>query len=113
VAPGPGVGASAQLVSPGEQNLLSARHEDPLMTLWPIVANVQRTVSPTLMATGLGAKVFWPFGPTVISTVCAGWRNAVLIRPCEAPRVRGLVNLPVQFSTQTVGEPRSDRPSSQ
>ena len=85
VDPGFKLGASAQLLAPGEQNLLSAMHEDelngPLTTLWPGLANVHRTVSPTLIATGLGEKTSWPFGATVISIVCAGRKDATLSRP--------------------------------
>src|SRR5205807_7091567 len=111
------LGASAQLLAPGEQNLLSAMHEDelngPLTTLWPGLANVHRTVSPTLIATGLGEKTSWPFGATVISTVCAGCRDATSPRLCEGPEAAGVPVRPLaQFSSHTEGEPRSDRPSS-
>ena len=32
-------------------------HGVPLVTLWPLLAHVQRTVSPIAMLTVLGAKV--------------------------------------------------------
>src|SRR5436853_5253646 len=90
-------------------------HDDelngPLTTLWPGLANVHRTVSPTLIATGLGEKTSWPFGATVISIVCAGCKDATLPRLCEAPEVVPL-KLLAQFSSHTEGEPRSGRPSS-
>src|SRR5437660_11498337 len=93
-------------------------HEDelngPLTTLWPTATKCQRTVSPTLIATGLGEKMSWPFGATVISTVCAGCKGATLVRRGEAPEVAVPVPIKLwaQFSSHTEGEPRSDRPSS-
>ena len=41
----------------GEQNWPFGMHGVPLVTLWPVLAHVQRTVSPTEMLTVFGAKV--------------------------------------------------------
>jgi len=46
-----------QFVSSGEQNCPLGMHGVPLVTLWPLLAHVQRTVSPIAMLTVLGAKV--------------------------------------------------------
>ena len=43
-----------QLVSFGEQNCPSTVHGVPLVTLWLLLPQVQRTVSPTEMVTVLG-----------------------------------------------------------
>jgi hypothetical protein len=69
-----------QFVLLGQQNRLSGVHDGPLTTSWPTEANVQRIVSPTLMLTGSDEKTSWPFGPTVISIVCAGCNDATLPR---------------------------------
>ena len=55
----------------GEQNWPSAVQEVevPLVTLWPLAAHVQRTVSPTEMFTVLGLNVSVPPGATVTSTI--------------------------------------------
>jgi hypothetical protein len=55
----------------GEQNIpLDVQAvELPLVTLWPLVAHVHRTVSPTEMFTVLGLNVSVPPGPTVTSTI--------------------------------------------
>jgi hypothetical protein len=53
----------------GEQNCELIAHGMPLLTLWPLPAQVQRTVSPTEMLTVLGANVKVPPGATVTSTV--------------------------------------------
>ena len=50
-------------------NLLSGAQFVPLVTLWPLELQVQRTVSPTLIRTGSGEKLSEPPGPTVTSTV--------------------------------------------
>jgi hypothetical protein len=51
----------------GEQNSPSGVQESPLVTLWPLSAQVHRTVSSTEILTvlGLNAKP----GPTITSTV--------------------------------------------
>jgi hypothetical protein len=41
----------------GEQNCPLGTHGVPLVTLWPLLAHVQRTVSPTEMLTALGTNV--------------------------------------------------------
>jgi len=41
----------------GEQNCSLGMHGVPLVTLWPLLAHVQRTVSPTTMSTVPGVKV--------------------------------------------------------
>src|SRR2546426_12736372 len=70
MSPVAALGAKLQFVSPGEQNRLSAPHDDPLTTLCPSDKKVQRTLSPTLMTTTLGEKFFCPCTPTATSTVC-------------------------------------------
>src|SRR5260370_6880128 len=100
-----------QFLLPGQKNRLSGVHDGPLPISWPPDANVQRTVSPTLMLTGSGAKLFWPFGPTVISTVCAAATSATLVRLRELPDRE--VNLSIESSSHTAGEPTSHRPSIQ
>jgi hypothetical protein len=57
----------AQFISLGEQYWESATQGGPLVTLWPPVAHVQRTVSPTEMLTVLGTN--WkPFPPPVVTS---------------------------------------------
>jgi hypothetical protein len=60
-----------QFVLFGEQNCPSAVQdvESPLVTLWPLAAQVHRTVSPTEMLTVLGLNVNDPPGATVTSKV--------------------------------------------
>jgi len=60
-----------QFVLFGEQNCPSDVQdvESPLVTLWPLAAQVHRTVSPTEMLTVLGSNVKVPPGATVTSTV--------------------------------------------
>src|SRR6266568_6622201 len=70
MSPAAALGAKVQFVSPGEQNRLSALHDDPLTTLCPSDKKVQRTLSPTLITTRLGEKLFCPCTPTATSTVC-------------------------------------------
>ena len=41
----------------GAQNCSLGMHGVPLVTLWPLFAHVQRTVSPTTMSTMRGVKV--------------------------------------------------------
>ena len=55
----------------GEQNCPSAVQavESPLVTLWPLWAHVQRTVSPTEILTVLGLNVSVPAGPTTTSKI--------------------------------------------
>ena len=55
----------------GEQNIPSAVQdvESPLVTLCPLAAHVQRTVSPTEILTVLGLNVNVPFGATITSTI--------------------------------------------
>ena len=54
----------------GEQNCASAVQdvESPLVTLWPLVAHVHRTVSPTEILTVSGTNTKPPC-PTATSTV--------------------------------------------
>ena len=54
-------------MSLGEQNCESAKHRGPLLTLWPPLAQVHRTVSPTEMLTVSGENV--KPGPTMTSTI--------------------------------------------
>jgi hypothetical protein len=56
----------------GEQYCESAWHGWPLVTLWPLPAQVQRTVSPTEMLTVLGSNVKPPPVPTVTSKIVLG-----------------------------------------
>ena len=58
-----------QFVLFGEQKCPSAVQEAPLVTLWPLAAQVHRTVSPTEMLTVSGLNVSVPPGATVTSTV--------------------------------------------
>jgi hypothetical protein len=51
----------------GEQNCELAWQGGPLVTLWPLPAQVQRTVSPTPMLTVLGENE--KPGPTCTSTI--------------------------------------------
>ena len=62
-----GKGPRWQLVSSGEQNCPSTVQEVPLVTLWPLLAHVHRTVSPAdiLSVSGTNAKPW----PTVTSKV--------------------------------------------
>ena len=46
-----------QFMLSGEQNCSLGMHGVPLVTLWPLLAHVQRTVSPTTMSTVPGVKV--------------------------------------------------------
>src|SRR5438105_15950289 len=70
----------------GQQNRLSGVHDGPLTTSWPTEANVQRTVSPTLMLTVSGAKLlFCTFVPTAISTVSATGTSPALVQLPEGP----------------------------
>jgi hypothetical protein len=63
-----------QFTSSGEQNCPSGVHGSPLVTLCPLPAHVQRTVSPTEMLTVSGEKL--KPGPTCTSTICpAGERT--------------------------------------
>jgi len=66
----------------GEQNCPSGVQDvGPLVTLWLLLSQVQRTVSPTEMLTVLGSNVNVPFGPTATSKIwppdgtplTAGW----------------------------------------
>ena len=61
-----------QFVLFGEQNCPSAVQvvESPLVTLWWLLPQVQRTVSPTEMVTVLGENVNVLFGPTITSKIC-------------------------------------------
>jgi hypothetical protein len=65
------VAPAAQLVSFGEQNLLSAVQLVPDVTLWPLAAQVHRTVSPAQIVRVDGAKANAPAAPTVTSRVTA------------------------------------------
>jgi hypothetical protein len=78
-----------QFISSGEQYWESAWQGRPLVTLWPLVDHVHRTVSPTEMLTvsGTNWKPFPP--PTVTSTIVlvadgtpftAGWPFSSTIR---------------------------------
>src|SRR6266436_8818336 len=60
---------AAQFMSSGEQYCESATQGGPLVTLWPLLAQVHRTVSFTEMLTvsGTNWKPFPP--PTVTSTM--------------------------------------------
>ena len=51
----------------GEQNCPSDTHGMPLVTLWPLLAQVYRTVSPVPMFTVLGTNA--KPCPTVTSTI--------------------------------------------
>lgn len=62
-----GKGTPAQLVLSGEQNCPSAVHGLPLVTLWPPLAQVHRTVSPAVISIWFGTNAN-PC-PTVTSTV--------------------------------------------
>ncbi len=53
----------------GEQYCESAAQGRPLVTLWPLLDHVHRTVSPTEMLTGFGVNVKVPPGPTVTSKI--------------------------------------------
>ena len=67
-----------QLVSFGEQNCPSTVQGVPLVTLWLLLPQVQRTVSPTEMVTVLGENTSIPLGPTVTSKiVLVGDRGAL------------------------------------
>jgi hypothetical protein len=59
----------AQFMSSGEQYCESATQGGPLVTLWPLLAQVHRTVSPTemLSVSGTNWKPFPP--PTVTSKI--------------------------------------------
>jgi hypothetical protein len=54
MAPEFDVAPCAQFVSFGEQNTLSAVQFVPLVTLWPLAAQIHVTVSPTLIVTAFG-----------------------------------------------------------
>ena len=47
----------SNLMLPGEQNCSLGIQGVPLVTLWPLLAHVQRTVSPTAILTVAGIKV--------------------------------------------------------
>src|SRR5438094_10568335 len=57
-----------QFVLFGEQNCPSAVQGGPLVTLWPLSAQVHRTVSPTEMLTVSGTNTSPPC-PTATSTI--------------------------------------------
>src|SRR5438270_4841645 len=59
---------AVQFVSSGEQNCESTKQGGPLVTLWPLSAQVHRTVSPTEMLTVSGTKTSPPC-PTATSTI--------------------------------------------
>ncbi|HTC71431.1 MAG TPA: hypothetical protein VK655_00990 [Solirubrobacteraceae bacterium] len=65
IAPELEVAPCAQFVSFGEQKALSAAQLVPLVTLWPLAAQIHVTVSPTLIVSVLGWKASCPFGPTM------------------------------------------------
>ena len=72
-----------QLVSLGEQNCESAAQGGPLVTLWPLPAQVHRTVSPTEILTVSGRNVN-PAPPSHRQSCGSRWhaahgRPAVLI----------------------------------
>src|SRR5438128_10678886 len=90
----------AQFISSGEQYCESAAQGRPLVTLWPLVAQVHCTVSPTEMLTvsGTNWKPFPP--PTVTGTIApvgdgtpftAGWPFWSTIRMGGAPFVSGIL----------------------
>src|SRR5438128_8684070 len=57
----------AQFMSSGEQYCESAAQGRPLVTLWPLLAQVHRTVSPTEMLTVSGTN--WkPFPPPTVTS---------------------------------------------
>jgi hypothetical protein len=56
-------------MSSGEQYCESAAQGGPLVTLWPLLPQVHRTVSPTEMLTVLGSNTNIKFGPTATSTI--------------------------------------------
>ncbi len=58
-----------QFILFGEQNCPSGVQAAPLVTLWPLAAQVHRTVSPTEILTVLGSNVKFAPGATVTSTV--------------------------------------------
>jgi hypothetical protein len=60
----------AQFISSGEQYCESAAQGWPLVTLWPLLAQVHRTVSPTEMFTVSGTN--WkPFPPPTVTSKIA------------------------------------------